>query len=95
MTVKKAGLDYEQYRNFTVTVNSTDSGFPPYTVTGSFEIRVNNINEKPQSVSLDNSKVCIVSVSCYRLFTQESSIYLNLEIGREVKDNTQEPKRMY
>ncbi|XP_068740239.1 protocadherin Fat 4-like [Montipora capricornis] len=57
VTVKKAGLDYEQYRNFTVTVNSTDSGFPPYTVTGSFEIRVNNINEKPQSVSLDNSKI--------------------------------------
>ena len=57
VTLQKSGLDYEQYANYTVTVNSTDSGFPPYSVTGSFVVSVNNINEKPQNISLNNNKV--------------------------------------
>lgn len=57
VTLQKSGLDYEQYANYTVTVNSTDSGFPPYSVTGSFVVSVININEKPQNISLNNNKV--------------------------------------
>lgn len=61
VTLQRAGLDFEQYTNFTVTVNSTDSGFPPYTVTDSFEISVTNANEMPQRILLDNNQVNIVN----------------------------------
>ena len=62
VTLQRAGLDFEQYTNFIVTVNSTDSGFPPYTVTDSFEISVTNVNEMPQGILLDNNQVNIVNV---------------------------------
>lgn len=62
VTLQRAGLDFEQYTNFIVTVNSTDSGFPPYTVTDSFEISVTNVNEMPQRILLDNNQVNIVNV---------------------------------
>ena len=62
ITLQQPGLDYEQYTNYTVTVNSTDSGFPPYTVTGSFEISVKSINENPERIYLDKHNVCIVSI---------------------------------
>ena len=57
VTLQKSGLDYEQYAKYTVTLNSTDSGFPPYSVTGSFVISVHNINENPQNISLNNNQV--------------------------------------
>ena len=57
VTLQKSGLDYEQYAKYTVTLNSTDSGFPPYSVTGSFMISVRNINENPQNISLNNNQV--------------------------------------
>ena len=62
VTLRRAGLDFEQYTNFIVTVNSTDSGFPPYTVTDSFEISVTNVNEMPQGILLDNNQVNVVNV---------------------------------
>ena len=57
VTLQKSGLDYEQYAKYTVTLNSTDSGFPPYSVTGSFVVNVQNINENPQNISLNNNQV--------------------------------------
>ena len=57
VTLQKSGLDYEQYAKYTVTLNSTDSGFPPYSVTGSFVVSVHNINENPQNISLSNNQV--------------------------------------
>ena len=62
MTLQKSGLDYEQYANYTVTVNSTDSGFPPYSVTGSFVVNVKNTNEQPHNISLSENQV----IRCYR-----------------------------
>ena len=56
-TLQKSGLDYEQYAKYTVTLNSTDSGFPSYSVTGSFVVSVHNINENPQNISLSNNQV--------------------------------------
>ena len=57
VTLQKSGLDYELYANYTVTMNSTDSGFPPYSVIGSFVVSVHNINEKPQNISLNKNQV--------------------------------------
>ena len=57
VTLQKSGLDYELYVNYTVTVNSTDSGFPPYSVTGSFVVNVQDINEKPHNISLNKNQV--------------------------------------
>ena len=57
VTLQKSGLDYEQHVNYTVTVNSTDSGYPPYSVTGSFVVNVRNANEQPQNISLTANKV--------------------------------------
>lgn len=62
VTLQRAGPDFEQYTKYTVTVNSTDSGFPPYTVTDSFEISVTNVNEMPQGILLDNNQVNIGNV---------------------------------
>lgn len=55
--LQKSGLDYEQYANYTVTVNSTDSGYPPYSVIGSFVVNVENANEQPQNISLTANQV--------------------------------------
>ena len=57
VTVQKPGLNYEQFTSYTVTVNSTDSGFPPYSVVASFLIAVKNLNEVPHNISLSNNKV--------------------------------------
>lgn len=61
ITLQKSGLDYEQYANYTVTVNSTDSGYPPYSVTGSFVVNVKNANEQPQNISLTANQVTYCS----------------------------------
>ena len=63
ITLQKSGLDYEQYANYTVTVNSTDNGYPPYSVTGSFVVNVRNANEQPQNISLTANQV----MYCWRL----------------------------
>lgn len=68
VTLQKPGLDYEQYANYTVTVNSTDSGFPPYSVTGSFVVNVKNANEQPQNISLSRNQV----MYCYKQNTTEN-----------------------
>ena len=57
ITLQRPGLDYELYANYTVTVNSTDSGFPPYSILASFVVSVNNTNEQPQSIFLSGNQV--------------------------------------
>ena len=67
VSVLKPGLDYEQFTRYTVTVNSTDSGFPPYSVTDSFVITVKDLNEMPHNITISNSKVLTSALTALSL----------------------------
>ena len=57
VTLSRADLDYEKYNNYTISVTSVDSGYPPYAVTGGFVVLVTDAHEPPTDVILTNNKV--------------------------------------
>ena len=53
----RVALDYETQKEYVIGVKTTDSGKPAKSFQKAFTIKVVDVNEPPQSVSLDNYDV--------------------------------------
>ncbi|XP_062500738.1 protocadherin beta-14-like [Corticium candelabrum] len=52
-----ANLDYESQQQHTITVQCTDDGTPPLSVTKSFTVKVLDVNEKPQAIHISHDTI--------------------------------------
>ncbi|XP_041351068.1 protocadherin Fat 4-like [Gigantopelta aegis] len=54
-------LDYEQKKEYAVTIKTTDNGSPSLSATKTFYFSVKNINEKPTQISLSPNEVSMAA----------------------------------
>lgn len=53
-------LDYEAISAYTIQIVSTDSGTPPYSLSGTVTVNVLDVNEAPSNVTLSGNEVYLL-----------------------------------
>ena len=78
-----ANLDYESQQQHTITVQCTDDGTPPLSVTKSFTVKVLDVNEKPQAIHISHDTVAIIPILiCFIYILGMSVVLYFLDTGK-------------
>ena len=52
-----SSIDFETFTQFTIVIMTQDNGYPSFSFNKTFVIDVQDINEPPDGINLDNAKV--------------------------------------